>query len=361
MLRSSLNFLRHLAVDDPDRWYPVLSVVYLTYACRFRCPYCSDGAQNPYYALRAATLSAGEMLALLANVRRHTSFVVLTGGEPLQFPDVDAVLDRLPSLRFQGVVFTTNGYELDGHLPSVSRAVSELVVSIDTLDHDKADRAYGMGSGALVRILENVERARCFPGRRYHIVVSTVVTPDNLDDIDDVRAYARERGFQLAVCPQLVGVKAHEGVARDPRYAALYDRLIDDKKRGEDIYGTIPYLEAMRDLRKFECRPFTMLVVSPTGDVFYPCLEKGTFAGNLLRNPNLHELRREGRRKHGPQPQCGTQCHSACALSFSTALHTPSLIGIEGYLQAKTRVVRLTRRARGAPLYETSKTGRVIR
>jgi MoaA/NifB/PqqE/SkfB family radical SAM enzyme len=343
VLRSSLNFLRHLRGDDPHRWYPVLSVVYLTYACRFRCPYCSDGAQNPYYALRASTLGADAMLELLRAVRRHCSCVVLTGGEPLQHPDIDDILEAVPSLRYGSVVLTTNGHDLDRHLGSVARSVTDLVVSLDTLDHTKADRAYGVGSGTLARILENVEQARRVPGRRFHIVISLVVTPDTLDDVDDVRHYARQRGFQLAVCPQLVGVKAHPDLARDPRYLALFDRLIEDKRRGEDIYGTVPYLRAMRNLERFSCRPFTMLVVSPTGDVFYPCLEKGTFAGNLLHTEDLHALRREGHRRHGPQPHCGVQCHSACALGFATALGSPGVIAHEGYLQAKSRAVRLSR------------------
>ena len=344
MIRSTAKLFHHLLANDSRRWHPILSVYYLTYACRFRCPYCSDGAQNPYYALRASTLPADEVLRLLKVIRRHTSFVVLTGGEPLQHPEVDAVLAGIPAIGFRGVVFTTNGYDVVPHLPALAKSVTELVFSIDTLDHDKADGWYGVGSGALARMLDNIERAAHFRGRRYEIVISTVVTPHNLDDIDGVRAYARKRGFRLAACPQLVGVKAHEELHDNPRYRAVYDRLIEDKRRGENIHGTVPYLEAMRDLRKFACRPFTMLVVSPTGDVFYPCLERGTFAGNLLRNPDLHAIRREGERRHGPQPQCGTQCHSACALGFSTLLSEPRSVVLEGYLQGKAELVRVVRR-----------------
>ncbi len=94
----------------------------------------------------------------------------------------------------------------------------------------------------------------------------------------------------------------------------------------------------MRDLRKFDCRPFTMLVVSPVGDVFYPCLEIGQAAGNLFVEGNLHRLRQQGWAKFGPQPDCDTRCHSACALGFSRVLANPMSLLHEAALLARARI-----------------------
>jgi hypothetical protein len=94
-------------------------------------------------------------------------------------------------------------------------------------------------------------------------------------------------------------------------------------------------------LRKFSCRPFTMLVVSPGGDVFYPCLELGQFAGNLLAEPNLHRIRQTGCERFGPQPACDARCHSACALGFSRALENPASILHEGALIARANLKSL--------------------
>jgi hypothetical protein len=125
--------------------------------------------------------------------------------------------------------------------------------------------------------------------------------------------------------------------------------LISEKKQGQRVFGTVAYLEQMRDLVNYQCHPFTMLVVSPTGDVFYPCLELGHNAGNLLETTDLHAIRREGERRFGPQPDCGTQCHSACALGFATILERPSALIQESYLMAKGALKRanpLTRNRR---------------
>jgi hypothetical protein len=100
----------------------------------------------------------------------------------------------------------------------------------------------------------------------------------------------------------------------------------------------VDYLEHLRDLRKFKCRPFTMLVVSPLGEVFYPCLELGNYAGNLFAEPNLHRLRQAGRERFGPPPQCGRQCHSACALGFARLLENPLSILHEGYLMVRAKL-----------------------
>jgi MoaA/NifB/PqqE/SkfB family radical SAM enzyme len=162
--------------------------------------------------------------------------------------------------------------------------------------------------------MANIERAAHYPGRKYEIIISSVVTPENISDLYQVYRFCKERGFRLAACPHLVGVKANQALVVSRDYRQFFDFLIAEKRRGGFIQGTVDYLEYMRDLRKFSCRPFTMLVVSPTGEVFYPCLELGQFAGNLLAQPDLHQLRQEGLKRFGPQPDCDTRCHSACAL-----------------------------------------------
>ncbi len=337
-MNSVFSFLHHLCVNDSRRWHPLLSVYYLTYACDFRCPYCSDGAGKPYYRLRSPVLPGGRVIELLRKIRRHSDYLILTGGEPLQHPDFGEVMARVDTLRFRGVVLTTNGYGLDPFLPAVAKSVSHLVFSLQTLDPARADAEYGVGGGAHEKILRNIEAAARLPDRKFEIIISSVVTPDNIDDLYAVAAYAKERGFRLAVCPQLVGVKAHPALAGNPAYCQFYDYLIAEKNKGAKIQGTVDYLEHMRDLRKFDCQPFTMLVVSPVGDVFYPCLEIGQAAGNLFEEDDLHRLRQQGCAKFGPQPDCDTRCHSACALGFSRLLANPKSLLHEGALLARAGI-----------------------
>lgn len=319
-MRLFTNFLYHLIIGG-DNWRPLLGVHYLTYACSFRCPYCSDGAQNPYYALRETPLNAIQNLEILRRVRQHCDHVVLTGGEPLQHPEISEILQGLPALKFKSVTFTTNGFELKKHLEALKGGVTDLVVSLDSLDEIKSDACFGKGSGTFKRILNALEAARQVSGLRIHI--SAVVRPENLDDLPELYRWSQAQGFRFAACPQLMGKKAHPDLPGDPRYQAFYDLLLVEKRKGGQIFGGTKYLEHMRDLKAFKCRPFTMLVTSPQGNVFYPCLERGSFAGNILEESDLRKLGQRGLEAQGPRGKCPVQCHSACALGFATALDHP--------------------------------------
>jgi MoaA/NifB/PqqE/SkfB family radical SAM enzyme len=334
------TFVHHLCARNSRKWHPLLSVYYLTYACELRCGHCSDGSGKPYHHLSTKTLPADKVLTLLSIVRRHSDFLVLTGGEPLQHPDFAKVLSGLKDLKFRGVILTTNGIAIDRFLGQVADSIHHLVFSLQTLDSRRGDAGYGGRSGVHGRVIANIERAAHHPGRKYEIIISSVVTPENIRDLYSVYQFCQERGFKLAACPQLLGVKAHPALTDSDNYRQFYNFLIAQKKMGGSIQGTVDYLEYMRDLRKFSCRPFTMLVVSPLGEVFYPCLELGQFAGNLLRQPDLHELREEGLERFGPQPDCDARCHSACALGFSRLLANPLSMVHEAALTTRRFVRR---------------------
>jgi molybdenum cofactor biosynthesis enzyme MoaA len=140
MWRSAKNLLAQALSDGESGWYPLLAVYYLTYACDFRCPYCSDGEGRPYHTLRDKALPAARALELLARIRRRSDHLVLTGGEPLRYPELAAVLDGLPALGFDTVALTTNGYALPADLRRFEGALTHLVFSLDTLDTAREDK-----------------------------------------------------------------------------------------------------------------------------------------------------------------------------------------------------------------------------
>jgi hypothetical protein len=125
-------------------------------------------------------------------------------------------------------------------------------------------------------------------------------------------------------------------------YHAFFDFLIQEKQKGADIFGSSLYLAYMRDFKKFHCRPFTMLVVDPLGNIFYPCLELGQTASNILESDDLHSHRQQAFTKFGPQPQCDTRCHSACALGFALMLEQPYSLISEAFYFLRFRFGMLT-------------------
>jgi len=325
-----LNALRHFAGRNPRGWHPLLSVYYLTYACEFRCPYCVDGFGTPYRLKPNEVLRGEQLNTLLGRIRANCDHLVITGGEPIRHPDFAEFLAHLPTHRFESAILTTSGNGLRPHLDQVAKAFSHVVFSLDTMDGEKGDRYYGREQGVHAEILATILDTAARFKRRPRILLSCVVTPDNLADVPDVYAFARAHGFRFSLSPVLRGVAPDPGLVGNPAYRALFDRLLADKRRGVAIQGSPAYLRAMRDFAPFRCRPSTVLAVSPSGEVFYPCLEQGQPAGSLLQQPDLHALRAHAKATLGDEPVCPNQCQSPCALGFSLLLEKPATVIEEG-------------------------------
>ncbi len=313
---------------------------YLTNDCNYNCPYCGIGPFMMDKCRSAGTnLRGDDVISLLKVIRSHTDYVAITGGEPLTHPDFESVMRQVPGLKFKKVILATNGLNVEKHISIIAPAVDYIVVSLDTLDYEKAMFLSGTGQ-SLRTVLANIDRLATHPARNYGITISSVVTPDNIEDVYEVYRFSMDRGFEFAAAPQLVGVKAHDELAGSEDYRQLYNFLIGEKLRGANIYGTLRYLHYMRDLRKFNCYPLTMMVVSPEGNVYYPCLEGGSVAGNLLKNPDLDSIMRTAiSDKHIPA-ECSNQCHSACMLFFSLLMDHPSDFLYEVWLTAKNRLIQ---------------------
>jgi MoaA/NifB/PqqE/SkfB family radical SAM enzyme len=334
-MNPAITYLYNRYINSPSRWHPFLAIFYLTYRCDFRCPYCSNGAGEPFYRLSKKVLPAGEVLRVLGRIRKNCEYLVITGGEPLKHPEFGRVMEGVREHGFRDVALNTNGYDVDSFLPQLARSVDTLIFSLDTLDVEKANKWFGIGGNALDRIMANIRRAADYAGRKYRIVISSVATARNIPDLYEVYDFAHRNGFIFAACPELRGVKAPRELYESCEYRNFYSFLISEKKKGQLVHGTPLYLRYMRDFAKFSCQPFTMLVVDPLGQVFYPCLEIGHAAGNILASSDLHALRRTAARQFGPQPECDVQCHSACALGFSLILKQPDSLLQEVFCTVK--------------------------
>ena len=323
-MKTALKYLHHKCIDSNSRWYPLLGIYYLTHQCNFHCPYCSNGRGTPYHELSPGINSSREVaLRILEKIRSYVDHLVITGGEPLEHPAAESILKELGTFNFKTISLNTNGFKLDTFLPAIASNLSTLIVSLDTLNETKADAWSGLGSGTLQKILANIKKAASYPGRKYHIMISSVITPKNMDDLYEVYRYTADNGFFLAVCPALQGRIPHPKLIENDSYQRLLTFLIQEKKKGGKIFGSINYLQHMQAFKAFTCHPFSILAVNPSGDILYPCLEIGHHAGSILENESLHLLRHQAEQKYGPAPKCQDCCYSACALGFSLAIEHP--------------------------------------
>ena len=339
MLLSARNFvyhvLRNLGGHPSVRW-PLGAYLYVTYRCNLACRYCNDGLGNKYPDKRVdRELSTGEWITVLDLLRRVTDFLIVTGGEPSVRPDLADILAHARAVRYRPVSLLTNGLRLDTQL-ELLKSVDILAVSLDTLDSGKGDAVMGM-TGAHQRILRNLDLA-CDLRRihRFSLCVIACILPNTLDDVNAVLDYALERGIRFAPAPASGGTTPVPGLAGNPRYEAFIGRLIELKRAGHPILGSLAFLEALQHFRPYRCLPTLLARVKPNGELLYPCSKLFTTAGNLLEDGDYDRTAAEGVGRHGPIGHCSRHCHDGCYMDFSLLAQQPGRLLQEVWL----RIVR---------------------
>jgi MoaA/NifB/PqqE/SkfB family radical SAM enzyme len=315
---------------------PLLAYLYLTYRCDLACSYCDDGTGRPYPQRRDRDeLDTDGALRLLERLRSETDALIVTGGEPLLRDDLATILDAARALRFRPIILYTNGHLLHRR-PEVLGKTDLLMVSLDTLDLDKADRIYRRGPGVARQILDNLERIITQQRRLgFRLYFNICITPETVGDVDAVIDYALDTGVGFTALPMLRAAYAARELVGDPRYAALITRMIRLKREGFPVMGTLPYLEGIRDFRRFRCLPTLLLRVKPDGHVLYPCNKIDGDAGSLLEPGGYRAALRRGAARHGALPHCDARCHDTCYMDFSLCVQRPSLLLAEGYYRFK--------------------------
>jgi radical SAM protein with 4Fe4S-binding SPASM domain len=170
LIQSPLPSLRYLEVQ-------------LTGRCNLRCRHCYLGEPQAVDLPLEAALTALAELEETAGLR-----VMLSGGEPLAWPQLSALNERLGefALRF---VLLTNATLLTRELAE-RLAVHEVQVSLDGLErgHDLL-----RGTGGYRRALAGLEAART-SGKQ--VSVATMLHPANLSEMDGLARLIDELGVR---------------------------------------------------------------------------------------------------------------------------------------------------------------------
>ena len=174
-----------------DRAVPHVVAWNLTRRCNLACSHCYIAA-GPWQA------TDGDLT--LAECRRITDEIlavnpqpmfVLTGGEPLDRPDLEDIAAYAVD-RGATVVVGTNGTGLtEARIESLESAgVMGMAVSVDSLDARYHDR-FRHGDKALEQTVAAIDRLRA---ARMDFIVQTSLTPANRAEIDALAAWSAEKG-----------------------------------------------------------------------------------------------------------------------------------------------------------------------
>lgn len=177
--------IRYLRVSVTDR-------------CDFRCVYCMSEAMT--FLPRSEVLSFEEIDRLAsAFIRRGTTKLRLTGGEPLVRRGIVELVERLSrhlGAGLEEITLTTNGSQLARHAQGLAAAgVRRINVSLDTLDPDKFARVTRWGR--LPQVLDGIAAATA---AGLHIKINMVALKGiNDDEIAAMLDWTARHGHDLVL------------------------------------------------------------------------------------------------------------------------------------------------------------------
>lgn len=167
----------------------------VTDRCNLRCLYCMP--EESYAWLPREDILTFEETALLADLFavHGATKVRLTGGEPLLRRDIEtlvALIAQRPWL--EDLALTTNGVLLADHARSLRAAgLQRITVSLDTLQADRfAAMTRRRDLHSVLRGLDAAAEAG-FPIK----IDSVILRGRNDDEVEDLLAFARERGAEI--------------------------------------------------------------------------------------------------------------------------------------------------------------------
>jgi hypothetical protein len=257
---------------------------------------------------------------LLGVVRQATDSLIFTGGEPLLYPDLEslAVFAR-SELRFHSLTLLTNGTLLPAHR-SILKYVHRLVISLDAVDPQVWDQTLRAAPGTAQAILDTlVSIAQSRRPGDARLIVHCVVAPETLSQAQAVLDFCRAHRILFSCSPQSANNWPSYGLLVSDEYRAFMARLIELKKSGALILGSVPYLCLMMNFEPYPCYPLLAPRVMSDGTLAFPCrpIERGGNAHggrevNLLDAGNWAETLRRCVDLYGAPPLTCGSCYQQC-------------------------------------------------
>jgi MoaA/NifB/PqqE/SkfB family radical SAM enzyme len=217
----------------------------------------------------------------------------------------------------------SNGLLLPQH-ESLLGHLERLVISIDAVDPGVWHKLIGTTREYAEMILKNVvqyaSRQEVFGLK---MVVNCVLTPGNLDHAWDVLDFCVDNQMLVSFSPQaLHNWPCYELLVSD-EFKILIEKLIEAKKSGAPILGSLAYLETLTDFSTYKCYPTAAPRVMPDGELIYPCRpvekEKDSFGGsiNLKTVNSWSEAVAQLEDQYGAPPISCMSCYQQCYIEPS--------------------------------------------
>ena len=264
--------------DKPVYKGPVIAHLAITNACNMNCKYCS--VKNMHSKIKNG-LTTDEYKKIIDKLVELGTFQIgLTGGEPTTRKDLIELVKYIADKNV-ACNLTTNGYKVSEDLiiKLKEAGLTQVQISLDSYRKEVHEKYRTEGS-----FDKALEAARLFKKHGFIVGVDTVITNENLDDIEEFMNFLEENNFD-----GLTIIKLKQGyldletfkkqVPEYNKYAELIDKVC---RRNGKLEVTIDCssvanlcktltLEEQNKIHSAGCPAgHTLISIAPNGDV-YPC------------------------------------------------------------------------------------------
>jgi MoaA/NifB/PqqE/SkfB family radical SAM enzyme len=266
------------------------------------------------------------MRKILGVIRSGVPRLWLTGGEPFLAPHLPDILQiAREELKFNEITLISNGTLLSQHLKPL-KYLDRLVISLDSVNEGVLDQI-NLTPFPIQDILTSIERAAALQkSAKFKLIINAVLTPETLGGFDDLLNFCTQNKILLSISPQSFNNWPRYELLVSEEYRGLIKHIIQLKKRGAPILGSLTYLKTMLDLQPYACYPTLTPRVLPDGWLLYPCRpmekdegEQGGRAVNLQEVSTWKTAWNIAQITYGAAP-------AACGSCFQQCYAEPSLM-----------------------------------
>ncbi len=339
--RSYATFARNYAANwrraraGRQDLLPLYFIWTLLRDCNFRCDYCDDHRGRKYPDLpQTGTLDTARALRLLEVMRTRAPSVYFAGGEPTLRKDLPQLTRRARDLDYYPIIINTNGSAVDRLLakPGWRTWLADtdvVVVSLDGLDMEAMGKLWVYRRP--VDVVRNLLLLReLAAAQRVKLMVNAVIRPGATSDARAVLDLCCDLGIWFCPVPQNQGPAMTAALAADADYAALVDLILQRKRAGHRITGSLRMNQRLLTGAPLDCRNTLKPHIDHDGRLFWPCKASVAIEPaqiDVLAFDDVDALWAHAREQIDPtgfQDRCGARCN--WAQNYTTDAYAHGLV-----------------------------------
>jgi MoaA/NifB/PqqE/SkfB family radical SAM enzyme len=277
----------------------------VTYRCNATCSFCDIWEKpSPYISLPDVIINLKSLKELGVKV------IDFTGGEPLLHRQIDQLLKAAKDMGFI-TTLTTNGLLYHKWAHKLSGLVDMLHFSLDSANKEIHDRHRGVA--CFDTVMSSIDLALSL-GERPDILFT--VTPQNLEEIQEVYDLVRSNGLMLLLNP----VFDYGGLEVDEGFSRVQLNALKKWSRHPMVYLNDAFIQLRLDGGNHISDPVckaasSTIVISPFNELVLPCYHLGKSSiplnGDLVEKYTSREVQQliamEGR--HEECEGCTINCY----------------------------------------------------